>query len=443
MTATAQPAPAWLDPHGLGTTIESRRGFRQSRDRSVADILPPLLTVSVFLPEALGVVLFGFRLTPARIVLLASAPLYLFGFLRLVCSRRYRFVLSDLLMPGASIWMVVALGQTEGLDHALKSGGVSGLGLVGTYLSMRSFLESPARVHTCVRVFCIAASITGLLGFADTLAGFHILHDDLALLTGYEYFQALAVDSGDMHRLGLFRSESVFEHPILFGVIMCYGLMLSVDLRGRTRQLCRIGCGLGLVLSLSSAPWLGLVLGIVLTAYLRLALFPRPWLLLAGLGVAAVAMAFVLIKEPFGWIFAHLILDAKTGWYRLLIWQYGAYDVMQSPLFGIGSTPDWFRPGWMGASVDSIWLGSAMAYGIPGALLIGTAILGAATLPVRARSRSAGVIGVRELRLSQSLAITTFLTIFLGFTVDYWGASFMMIGLLAGMRAALGQISAG
>ena len=79
---------------------------------------------------------------------------------------------------------------------------------------------------------------------------------------------------------------------------------------------------------------------------------------------------------------------------------------------------------------------------ILGSALIGLGLLGASSLPVRIRRVTAGVIGLREVRLSDSLGIIAFLTIFLGFTVDYWGSAFVIIGLLAGMRAALGQISA-
>ena len=405
-------------------------------------MLAPVLVVAVFLPQAFGLVPFGFRLTPARMVLLAYTPFMLFSFASLWVSNRYRFALSDVFMPFAWAWMVIALSQTEGLDQALKSGGVSGLELAGSYLTMRCLMRNTAEIHASVRVFCIAAAVTGVLGLADTIAGFHILHDDLALLTGYDYFQELAVDAIDTARLGLFRSQSVFEHPILFGVIMCYALMLSVDLRGRTRTLCRAGCLLGLFLSLSSAPWLALFLGIGLTAYVRFAPYPRPWLVLIIAGLLGTAAISLLVSEPFGWIFSHLVLDARTSWYRLLIWQYGGFDVLQSPLVGIGITRDWLRPGWMGASVDSLWLGSAMGYGILGSALIGLGLLGASSLPVKMRRATAGVIGLREIRLSDSLGIITFLTIFLGFTVDYWGSAFVIIGLLAGMRAALGQISA-
>jgi hypothetical protein len=410
--------------------------------RERAPFLPALVTVAVFLPEALGFVVFGFRLTPGRLVLLALAPVMLFSFAHQVGSERYRFVLSDLLMPAALAWMIIALAETGDLDIALKSGGASGLDLVGPYLLMRGLLSTRGRIHGVVRLFCIVAAVAGPIGFADTLAGYHILHDQLGKLTGYIYFQPLVVGNIDAYRLGLYRSEGIFEHPILFGIVMCYALMLTADLKGWARPLCRLGAGIGLFLSLSTAPWMGLVVGLVLWTYLRLVPFSHRWLVLMAVAALVGSAVFILVPNPFSFIFRHFTLEPQTAWFRLLIWQYAGFDVMQSPFVGIGVTQDWFRPSWLGASVDSLWLGSAMAYGIPGALLIGLALVGASSLPVVRRATNAATIGARDVRLADALGIITFLTVFLGFTVDYWGSAVMIIGLLAGVRAALGQIAA-
>ena len=415
-------------------------GRRARRQR--LPFLPAVVTVGVFLPEALGLVIFGFRLTPGRVVLLALAPVMVFSIAQLVGSERYRFVLSDLFMPAALAWMIIALSVTGDLDVALKSGGAVGLDLVGPYLLMRGLLSTRGQIHGVVRLFCIVAAIAGPLGLADTLSGSYVLHDELAKLTGYAYYQALVANPADLYRLGLFRAEGIFPHPILFGVVMCYALILTEDLEGWARPLCRIGAGIGLFLSLSSAPWMGLIVGLAVWTYLRLAPFPHRWLVLLVVAALVGSAVFIFIPDPFGWIFRHFTLQPSTAWFRLLIWQYAGFDVLRAPYVGIGVTQDWFRPHWLGASVDSLWLGSALAYGIPGALLIGLALIGASSLPVVRRATNAATIGIREVRLSDALGIVAFLTVFLGFTVDYWGSAVMIAGLLAGVRAALGQIAA-
>ena len=67
----------------------------------------------------------------------------------------------------------------------------------------------------------------------------------------------------------------------------------------------------------------------------------------------AISVVFLTTVNPLGWIFNHFTLDPSTGYFRLMIWDAAGADVMQSPIFGIGTTDDWFRPTWMSSSVDS------------------------------------------------------------------------------------------
>jgi hypothetical protein len=82
-----------------------------------------------------------------------------------------------------------------------------------------------------------------------------------------------------------------------------------------------------------------------------------------------------------------------------------------------------------------------MMFGIPGSILIASSIVGACSLPVRRTNRNAGAIGEQDVKLAETLGIITFLTIFLGFTVHFWGSTWILIGLLAGLRAHLGQLA--
>jgi hypothetical protein len=62
---------------------------------------------------------------------------------------------------------------------------------------------------------------------------------------------------------------------------------------------------------------------------------------------------------------------------------------------------------------------------------------------IGASSRSgwnAGGIGAREIKLAETLGIITFLTVFNGFTVHYFGVNAVILSFLAGMRAFLSQL---
>jgi O-antigen ligase len=185
-----------------------------------------------------------------------------------------------------------------------------------------------------------------------------------------------------------------------------------------------------------------MAIGIGLTYYCRFARIPAKWISLTVTIGLFVTVVFLTTINPLGWIFNHFTLDASTGYFRLMIWDAAGADVMESPIFGIGATNDWFRPSWMPNSVDSLWLRCAMLYGIPGSLLIALAVIAASVPAVRRTPLNARRVTARDILLAESLDIITFLTIFLGFTVFYWGSAWITLGLLAGLRAYLGQHAA-
>jgi len=75
-------------------------------------------------------------------------------------------------------------------------------------------------------------------------------------------------------------------------------------------------------------------------------------------------------------------------------------------------------------------------------VLMGLSLISASSRPVLVLPRRSRHIGERELRLAEGLGIVAFLTIFLGFTVHYWGICNLILSLLVGIRATLGQLAA-
>ncbi len=427
----------------LGATTHARaRAFKVE-----TPLAPVLLIILAFLPEALGFFLFGIRFTPTTLAAVILLPSALICLADVTASGRYHFVASDLLMLLALIWMIAAPSVVDGLGRALQTAGSEALRLVVPYTLMRFGLRGREQVHAIVRVFCIVAAVAGLLGILDTVSGRYLLRSGLASITGYEFYNpeaTTAADYNNLHRLGLLRAEGPLDHPIMFGITMCYAFLLSRDLERRCRMFCRVSCGIGLFLSLSSAPWLGIVTGLALATYDGIAHFPRRWLALIAVGSLMLVAIFIISNDPVAWFIGHLTLDPMTGWYRMLTWHLAGELISQSPVFGIGLEENWQRPEWMGFSnsVDALWLRLAMKYGIPGSLFVAIALIGSSSLPVgQTRSNSVG-IEERETKLASILGITTFLTIYLGFTVYYFGSLWTIIGMLAGIRAYLGQLSA-
>jgi O-antigen ligase len=404
-------------------------------------IVPTLLVIAVFIPQALGgFYVFDLSLNASRVVLFVAAPIVLFQPRSSVGSRDYPKPMSDFLVPLACTWMILALAEVDGGATALKSGGIDALEFLMPYATMRYLLRDEEQLHAVVKVFCIAAAVAGLLGLLDTFNHSFVLREGLARLTGYQFRTIAGLnphpDLTQNYRLGLYRATGVFQVPELFGTTMFTALLLCSDLEGRTRRFCILGAGVGLFISLSSGPWMAMVLGLGLFLYRRKVRFSGRWLTLIVAGTMALVI-FVAVKEdPFSSIVYHFTLDPQTGYFRLLIWRYAGANVMQSPIFGLGLAADWTRPDWMPSSVDSLWLALAMQFGIPGSILIGVAVIAASSRS----SWNAGGIGAREIKLAETLGIITFLTVFNGFTVHYYGVNGLILSFLAGMRAFLGQL---
>ena len=400
-----------------------------------------LILVAIFIPEAFGFFFADFRFTIASALILVTSPYVLFAFGQKMVSSTYRFVASDFLVPAAALWMIVAPAITDGLDRSIKPSGLEAMTLLVPYAIARSQLRDRDGLHAAVRLFCVLAGIAGLLSVLDPLTNQHLLRGPLAQLTGYKFYNA-ETSSSLYYRFGLLRAQGPFEHAILLGVIMCYALILSRDLSVWARTFCQVGCGMGLFTSLSAAPWQAFVLGSALLIYGNTFRWRHKWVPIGAGATALAAVLFLVLPDPLGWILNHFTVDAINGYYRLLVWHYAGDQVLHSPIFGIGVSEDWFRPEWMPTTVDSIWLRLAMKYGIPGSVMIAMALIGSGRGPVRVTDGNSAVIDEREGRLAEALGIIVFLTIYLGFTVYFWGSAWILVGLVAGCRAHLANLAA-
>ena len=93
-------------------------------------------------------------------------------------------------------------------------------------------------------------------------------------------------------------------------------------------------------------------------------------------------------------------------------------------------------PGLVYGSVDSLWLRDAMIFGIPGSLLVFLTTISPYWTGSLDQSRH---LSAEERGLSMSLGIVAAITIFLGFTVDFWGVSWTMLGVFPAIRAHLAE----
>jgi len=408
-------------------------GRKKAVSRVVAPAALRVIVVSLFLPEELSFTLLGLRLTVTRLILLVLTPILLMRVGRMLGTGRYRFVLSDLFVPLAGLWMIIGPSNVVGIEAASNHGGPIALEFCIGYMATRVLLSEHGQALSFAGLLCCGIAIVGLLGTLDVLTNEHFLRHLAGRITGYV---TPSVSQGDDHRLGLLRAMSTLDHPILFGIACAIGLLIVASVPIPKRKFAILGCTVGALLSLSSAPVQGIVVGFGLLLYDRLfSATQLRWACLIASAAAGMVILLTLVDAPLDFVFRYFIFDPETGWFRILIWQVDVQALMQSPWVGLGF--EFLEDYQLPATVDSVWLESALTFGIPGSVLIALSIIGATSLPTNGLHVH---LTTAESKLGTILGIVIFLIVFWGFTVHFWGAVWILIALLTGVRAHLGEL---
>ncbi len=410
-----------------------------ARNEAALPLALKLIAVTTFLPEELSFYILGLRLTAIRLILIVLTPLLLIRLGQRLAAGRYRFVLSDLFVFLAGFWMIYAPANVVGVGQALNHAGPTALEFCVGYMATRILLSEHGHALSFAALLCRIIAIVALLALLDPLTNRSLMHDLASQLTGYQK-PLVTVDirfrSACCYRLGLLRATGPIEHAILFGFACAIGLLIAVSIPIRSRSFAIVACSLGAIFAFSSAPLQGILLGFALLIYNRImAGFSLRWPALISLGAAGVMTLFLVSDAPVSLMIRHLIYDPESGYYRMYVWTMAGTAVAQSPWVGLGFGP-YVDPD-VGHSVDSLWLMAAMQFGIPGSVLIALSMIGAASLPTSGRAVN---LTPAESTLGTTLGILIFLTLFLAFTVDLWGTTWILSGLLIGVRAHLGEL---
>jgi O-antigen ligase len=240
-------------------------------------------------------------------------------------------------------------------------------------------------------------------------------------------------DSGDDIRNGLTRAQTVFEHPILFGVFtggtLALGhLVLGFGQSGFVRWWRSLVIFFTACLSLSSGPIATLILQAGLMVWNRLLkTFSFRWKVLWGVAIASYFLIDLASNQtPMQFYISRFTFDQQTGWVRIAIWDHGSASVMNHPLFGVGFG-EWDRPRWMTSSIDMFWLLNGVRYGLPGAISIQLAFF-AAVFAVGARRQTEGMLA--DYRTAYLITMAAFYIV--GWTVHFWGSPYVLFLFLLG-----------
>ncbi|MBX3596105.1 MAG: O-antigen ligase family protein [Rhizobiaceae bacterium] len=367
--------------------------------------------------------------SPSRLVLLLSLPMCLIAWLS---GKIGRFQLTDFGVLFFTLWSAIALTINAGSSSAVQSSGILFVETFGAYMLARRYVRSAEVLHSCM-IFT-AKMVACILPFAlfEWITGKNIL-----MMVADMFFNTLQYGNNPK-RMGLWRVQSSFAHPIIFGlfsgsiIAFLAGDYLRKPAKGRAPLL--LAVMLTAITAMSSAPFAAMLLQLAMVGWnhaLRNNAF-RWKLLWLFVFAGYLLVEFGSNQTPIEFYISRFTFEAESGWYRLAIWDFGSASVMNNPWFGIGLN-DWARPGWMYSdSVDNFWLLTAMRYGLPALIVL--------VVPVfiswmKIARHTKGTSDVAFVRTCYLICMVAFALV--GTTVHFWGAVYLWFFFLVGAGACL------
>jgi hypothetical protein len=400
-----------------------------------------ILLAVTFLPPELSLFIGDVRLPFVRVLLLVLLVPATERFLSRTGSSKAVLLSSDVIVMMAAAWMLAAGIATDGLAAGVKSAGALALDFSGAYCVVRRLLDARDSSVRLTRFLCWVMIVATGLALMDPITGTLFTHELAGKLTGIP----VGFDPGDgsFVRNGLVRAMGPADHSILFGSLCAWAGILAVGTFGFSRitivftLIELVGCWF----SQSRGALAFYIFGVGLIIYnLMLRQFSWRWNVLKSLVIFYVVFVFSFSNSPVGALLKSGGVDPEAGWYRQLIWGAVVPLVLNSPLFGLGlGDHDWdwrMFQGLVGPTVDSLWLRDAMIFGIPGCLLVFLSMISPYWKGPVDQSR---YLSAEERGLSTSLGVVTVITIFLGFTVDFWGVCWIMLGVFPAILAHLAE----
>ncbi len=397
-------------------TFESQRAQRKGVHWPVALFLIALVIPWVFYIGSL-------RLSVYRLVLLLT---FLPCLIRWIGGKAGRIRIADIALLLYLFWVTLSFVVIHGWESSFQSAGIIILETMGPYLLARCYVRDAEDFYNVVRL--LFRIVVALIPFAiiEFVSGVNVSRELFAIVLP-------TLTDAMPTRLGLTRVQSMFDHPILFGVFTgsIFALVhLVLGYRRDTVQRFSMTAIVGAtsMLSVSSGPLTALVTqGFLLFWNALLSAFRFRWILLIALVTfTSLAIELVANRSLLDIVVTHFLFDPGSYWFRKVIWTYGTASALNHPLFGTG-LGDWERPPWMSPSIDNFWLLQAVHNGLPAAFLILLAF-GSIFLAVGLKKGLDDKLD--NYRTGFLIAMTGFFQV--GWTVAFWDAAYVLFVFLMG-----------
>jgi hypothetical protein len=428
---TAAPATAATDPVrtapsagrrslGESATVALHNTTAQQAATSGLFILAGLFLFSLLLPIRFHI--FGLMFQPYRLwltILLVPLLAMLFA------GRAGKPMIVDWLMMGSTLWVLLSMVRSHGVGQTAVTGGTYVVEFLGAYLLARIAIRSGADFRRMVKLLFVIILI--LLPLA-AIEGFFWVDAVIPHWIGADW-----IISNIGGRMGIRRSQVVFEHPILFGAFVstAFGLVwyaLIPNAAFVARMFLVSFVGFATFFSMSTGAFLAVIVQLGLIGWELLTRpHPQRWKIFAVLVIIGyLVLDQITTRSPFHTLVRYASFNSQSSYNRILIFEHGMAVVKANPIFGIGFR-DWPRPRWMNPSVDNFWLLIAMRHGVPALLMFAAAI---ALIVLRAGRQPLIDPVDRACRAGYLTALGGI--IIAGGTVHYWRALLVFVIFIIG-----------
>ena len=382
-------------------------------------VLAGLFLVSLLFPNQF--LIFGLMFQPYKLwMAILFIPLLVMFFQ----GKAGKPILIDWLMIGSTFWVLLSLLRNHGVGLTAITGGTYVLEFLGAYLLARIAIRSAADFRRMVQVIFVIILILMPFAVFEAFSGKPLL----AQLIGADW-----VIKWLGERMGVRRTQTVFEHPILFGAfistafgLVWYALIPNASFVARMFLVSFVG--FTTIFSMSTGAFLAILVQMGLIGW-ELVTRPHPkrwkifgWLVVIGY----LALDQITTRSPFHTLVHYAAFSSESSYNRILIFEHGMANVRANPIFGIGFR-EWARPSWMKASFDNFWLLTAMRHGVPAFLMFAGAI---ALIILRAGRQTMIDPVDRACRAAYLTALGGL--IIAGGTVHYWRALFVFVVFIIG-----------
>jgi hypothetical protein len=268
------------------------------------------------------------------------------------------------------LWGALSLTVLHGVGAAAETGGILFVETMGAYLIARCYIRDADDFRNVVRLLFWIVMFFLPFAILEVVTGRNVLGELFAAILPTHHF------SDKEPRWGIRRVQTVFEHPILFGVA-CGSILSLVHMVlgyaeapvARWRR--SLAVGLTAALSMSSGPWSALAVQAILMGWnWGLSRIQSRWKILLGAIGLVLLVIDIFAKRPLiNILFSAFAFDVESAFFRILIWELGTLSVANHPWWGVG-LGEWDRPFWMPPSIDMFWLYHAIIYGLPAGILM-------------------------------------------------------------------------